>query len=103
MSDRPIPPVSGPQVFGKYLAAILAGLPLGWLIGAMVMAALETIFDRVPGVVLVGSALLTMAVIGSFLGDRLEKMHSVSARWVLLIAVALVPGGALAAVLFLLA
>jgi len=43
MSDQPIPPVTGLQVFGKYLAAILAGL-----------------------------VLMAVAMVGSYLGDRLD-------------------------------
>jgi len=99
MSEQPIPPVTGLQDFGKYMAAILSGLPLGLLAYSLIMSALG--LDSIPGVIPVGLILMLMVMIGSYLGGRLEKMHSVAARWWLLLVVAVLPGGATLAIISL--
>ena len=96
MSDRPVSPVTKLQVFAMYSAAILAGVPLGLIAGGMVTGVFGR--DVVPGVVQVGLVLLAMFLIGGFLGSRPKKMHSVAGRWLLLLGVATLPGGVLAAI-----
>ena len=83
------------QTIGKYLVASLAGAPIGWFGGELISSLFEG--QQLPDVVHIALVILVIIVIGNFLGDRLNKMRSHSARWWLLIAVGGVPIGALIA------
>ena len=97
----PTPPITPPitpaltnaQTISKYLAAILTGGPIGWFGGELISSLFEG--QQLPDVVNIALVILVIIVIGNFLGDRLNKMRSHSARWWLLIAVGAVPIGAL--------
>jgi len=88
-----IPPVTNAQTIGKFLAAILAGGPIGWIAGVLISSWFEN--QHLPDVALFALVVLVIMVIANVVGDRLEKMHTHTARWWLLIAVGAVPIGIL--------